>query len=49
MLEDLQTACEGCDAPLDASEPALTMRGPLGERRAYECGCGAITVTVVRD
>lgn len=48
MLEDLTCACERCGRPLDAPSPAIAMRSAGGERRAYECDCGAVTVTVVR-
>jgi hypothetical protein len=51
MLEDLTSTCEatGCDRPLDDDALVLSMRTEAGERRAYECVCGAVTVTVVRD
>jgi hypothetical protein len=50
MLENLTTTCEaaGCDRPLDDGGLALIMCTEAGERRAYECVCGAVTVTVVR-
>jgi hypothetical protein len=46
MLRDLALSCESCDAPLDS--PVIVLRTAAGERRAYECACGAITVTVAR-
>jgi hypothetical protein len=46
MLTDLSCDCESCGRPL--AEPALTMRTEGGERRAYECACGEVTVTVAR-
>jgi hypothetical protein len=47
MLADLTPECERCGRPLgERPEIALTTDG--GERRAYECGCGAVTVTVAR-
>ncbi|MCT9095973.1 hypothetical protein [Haloarchaeobius sp. HME9146] len=49
MLEHLTGTCEGCDATLDADRLMLTMRTDGGVRRAYECTCGAVTVTVVRE
>jgi hypothetical protein len=51
MLENLTSACEaaGCDRPLDDDALMLAMRTESGERRAYECACGAVTVTVVRE
>jgi hypothetical protein len=51
MLENLTSTCEatGCDRPLDDDALVLSMRTEAGERRAYECACGAVTVTVVRD
>lgn len=50
MLENLTTTCEaeGCDRPLSASECMLVFSTDAGERRAYECDCGAVTVTVTR-
>ncbi|WP_256298636.1 hypothetical protein [Haloarchaeobius salinus] len=49
MLDQLTAACEGCNRPLDGDRLMLTMRTDAGTRRAYECGCGAVTVTVVRE
>jgi hypothetical protein len=50
MLENLTSTCEaaGCDRSLDEDARMLTMRTEAGERRAYECACGAVTVTIVR-
>jgi hypothetical protein len=50
MLENLTTTCEaeGCDRSLSPSECMLVFRTDAGERRAYECDCGAVTVTVAR-
>ncbi|MFB6102990.1 MAG: hypothetical protein ABEJ73_10540 [Haloplanus sp.] len=50
MLENLSSTCEaaGCDRALDDDALMLTMRTEAGERRAYECVCGAVTVTVVQ-
>ena len=51
MIEELrsETTCDGedCDRRL-TSEPTLAFRTDAGERRAYECDCGAVTITVVR-
>lgn len=49
MFEELTPTCEatGCDRHL-GSEPALVFRDAGGERRAYECPCGAVTVTVAK-
>ena len=51
MLENLTATCEavGCDRPLDDDDLILAMRTGAGERRAYECTCGAVTVTVTRS
>jgi len=51
MLENLTTRCEaaGCNRPLDDDALMLALRTEAGERRAYECSCGAVTVTVVRS
>ncbi|NHN57784.1 MULTISPECIES: hypothetical protein [Halorussus] len=50
MLEDLRCACDavGCERALGEDELMLRMTTEAGERRAYECACGAVTVTVVR-
>ena len=49
MFEQLTPTCEatGCERTL-AGEPALVFREEAGERRAYECACGAVTVTVAK-
>lgn len=53
MFEELRSettaTCDGenCDRPL-ADEPTLAFRTDAGERRAYECDCGALTITVAR-
>ena len=49
MLEELACACEDCSRALGQSEFMLAMETPDGERRAYECSCGAVTVTVARE
>lgn len=48
MLESLTTTCEapGCEEPLDDAAFRLSYRTEEGERRVYECTCGAVTVTV---
>ncbi|MFC6862149.1 MULTISPECIES: hypothetical protein [Haloarcula] len=40
--------CDGhdCDRPL--ADPALVFETDAGRRAAYECACGAVTVTVCR-
>lgn len=48
MLERLTFTCEHCDAPLTEGALMLSMSTAGGERQAYECDCGAVTVTVVR-
>jgi hypothetical protein len=49
MLDALSTTCEarGCDRPL-TGVPAIEYETGAGTRRAYECECGAVTVTVLR-
>lgn len=51
MLENLTSTCEaaGCDRPLGDDALMLRMRTEAGERRAYECACGAVTVTVAQS
>ncbi|WP_167599401.1 hypothetical protein [Halorussus marinus] len=50
MLDDLRCACDapGCDRALGDDQLLVRMVTAAGERRAYECACGAVTVTVVR-
>jgi len=54
MIEELRSettaTCDGenCDRRL-ADEPTLTFRTAAGERQAYECRCGGVTVTVARE
>jgi hypothetical protein len=50
MLDELTRTCEGsdCDRTLSEDDCAIVYRIPAGERRAYECTCGAVTVTVGR-
>jgi hypothetical protein len=48
MFEQLACTCVGCDRELDPSAYQLSYRTDGGERRAYECACGAVTVTVAR-
>ena len=46
MLADIACACERCDAPLGNEDLRLTMESDAGVRHAYECACGAVTITV---
>jgi hypothetical protein len=48
MLDELACRCEGCDRRLESADPAIVYRIPEGERRAYKCACGRVTVTVGR-
>ena len=50
MMEDLRCACDarGCSRTLGENELLVRMTTDAGERRAYECACGAVTVTVAR-
>jgi hypothetical protein len=50
MIEELAPTCEGsdCERELSEAECMLVYRTELGERRAYECACGAVTITVHR-
>ena len=49
MLERLTATCENdaCQRPLTDENLILEMERN-GVRRAYECDCGAVTVTVVK-
>lgn len=51
MLDQLECECSApdCDRTLSEDRRMLTMETPDGVRRAYECACGTVTVTVVRD
>ena len=48
MLDEIACRCEatGCDRELDDGSCQLIFRTPGGERRAYECPCGHVTVTI---
>lgn len=50
MLDELSTTCEadGCERDLGETEPMVVYRTEDGERHAYECACGAVTITVHR-
>jgi hypothetical protein len=48
MLDELAAACEGCDKQLREDDCMLTYHTEAGQRRAYECACGAVTITVHR-
>ncbi|WP_168192928.1 MULTISPECIES: hypothetical protein [Halostella] len=50
MLERLSPTCEDgeCDRALSDDALMLEMERDGGVRRAYECDCGAVTVTVVK-
>lgn len=49
LLSDETATCDGpdCDTQLPA-EPSIVFQTACGERRAYECSCGAVTITVAR-
>lgn len=51
MLEAMLSTCEGlgCDRRLDDENLMLAMETAGGERRAYECECGTVTITVVKS
>jgi len=50
MLEELAATCEheACDRSLREDDCMLVYRTDDGERRAYECTCGTVTITVTR-
>lgn len=50
MLDELGSTCDadGCTRPLREEDRMLVYRTEDGERRAYECACGAVTITVHR-
>jgi len=46
-LRDLDTCeADGCTRAL--TEPQLVFETAAGRREAYECACGAVTLTVAR-
>ena len=49
MLEHLSCACDRCDDALTDDRLILSMTTEFGTQRAYECRCGAVTITVVDD
>lgn len=50
MLHQLRCVCDdpGCDRELSEADLCLTYRAYGTERRAYECICGAVTITVAK-
>ena len=48
MLSDIPMTCDaaGCERELDASHCQLVVGTVFGERRAYECDCGAVTISI---
>ena len=50
MLHGLACTCDAldCERRLADEHLQLAMETKAGERRAYECDCGEVTVTVVR-
>ena len=50
MLDKLSAACQAddCDHRLRERDRMLVSRTESGERRAFECVCGAVTITVHR-
>ena len=48
MLNELACTCEECDHVLREDDCAIRFETDGGERRAYECDCGAVTITVHR-
>lgn len=47
MPDDAARTCDAptCDRALDVDAPELVFDGWLGEQRAYQCDCGAVTIT----
>jgi hypothetical protein len=50
VLDELTPTCgaDGCDRELRERDRMLVYRTGRGERRAYECVCGAVSITVHR-
>ncbi|GGN85466.1 MULTISPECIES: hypothetical protein [Haloarcula] len=53
MIHDLRDGtaptCDASDCDRPLGEPALVFETAWGRREAYECACGAVTVTVARS
>jgi hypothetical protein len=49
MLPDLALTCTRCGDDLEPTDRKLSMETAEGFRHAYECSCGAITITVSSD
>lgn len=49
MDHDLSLTCTRCERRLEPADRKLSMRTPEGLRHAYECSCGAITITVASE
>jgi hypothetical protein len=50
MLKDLSPTCDAdeCSNTLSETQCMLVYETPGGVRRAYECRCGAVTITVTK-
>jgi hypothetical protein len=48
LCETAATTCESGDCDRTLTEPQLVFETDAGRREAYECACGAVTVTVAR-
>ncbi len=48
LCETAATTCEAADCDRSLTEPQLVFETEAGRREAYECACGAVTVTVAR-
>ena len=48
-LDGVSATCESCSRSLDPDACRLVVETEGGVRRAYECDCGAVTITVVRS
>jgi hypothetical protein len=48
MLSDIGVTCDatGCERELVDADCQLILQTSGGERRAYECACGAVTITL---
>lgn len=49
MIERLACCCENCERELTDERRALRFERGGCVRHAYECACGAVTVTVARE
>lgn len=48
MFDEFIPICDAAGCERELAAPALVFHDDTGERHAYECACGAITVTIAK-